>query len=57
MSDSAEEIIESLREKLPEHTFDAVMRRADALSASDRIDLLRRILEERERSEAPPPKR
>lgn len=54
MSDAAPlpNIIAALEEKLPSHTFKAVMGRADALDSTEREALLRRCLENRERDEA-----
>jgi hypothetical protein len=41
----------ALEEKLPGHTFRAVVRRADALPAGEREELLRDALANRERDE------
>lgn len=54
MSDAAAlaDVIASLEEKLPSHTFRAVLNRADALGSAEREALLRGALENRERDEA-----
>lgn len=46
-----EAVVETLREKLPGHTFRAVLGRADRLPEKEREDFLRGALANRERDE------